>query len=67
MAGAPGLVPCKVCGRTFLPARILKHQQVCALATTSRRRVFNTAKQRLSGLDSADRGLVQPHTIVLPF
>jgi hypothetical protein len=53
------LVPCKLCGRTFIAARVAKHQQACALSTRSKRRVFNTAKQRLSGLDSVDRGLVR--------
>lgn len=40
-----GLVPCRVCGRTFTTDRVAKHQMICQKAQ-GKRRVFRSDKQR---------------------
>ncbi|CAD7971752.1 unnamed protein product [Amoebophrya sp. A25] len=50
-----GLVPCRVCGRTFAPDRIGKHEQICAKTSKKKRRVYNTAAHRVA-TDGTDIG-----------
>ena len=47
------LTPCYICGRTFLPAPLTKHVQVCERNATKKRKVFNSLKQRVEGTDLA--------------
>jgi len=45
------LLPCGVCGRTFLQKALERHIKICKKASTKKRNVFDLAKQRLKGLD----------------
>jgi hypothetical protein len=44
-------MPCGVCGRTFAPDRLAKHQSVCRASTNSKRAVFDVTAQRVRGTD----------------
>ncbi|CAG9773894.1 unnamed protein product [Ceutorhynchus assimilis] len=48
------LVPCHVCGRTFLPVPLAKHEKVCERNAAKKRKPFNSLKQRVAGTDLAD-------------
>ncbi|XP_076271746.1 uncharacterized protein LOC143203455 isoform X2 [Rhynchophorus ferrugineus] len=48
------LVPCHVCGRTFLPNSLKKHEKVCEKNAIKKRKPFDSLKQRVSGTDLAD-------------
>lgn len=43
--------PCSICGRKFAPDRLAKHEKVCAKTANSKRKVFDTSKQRSLGTD----------------
>ncbi|GJQ75805.1 hypothetical protein Trydic_g5296, partial [Trypoxylus dichotomus] len=47
------LLPCVICGRTFLPAPLTKHIKVCERNATRKRKVFDSLKQRVEGTDLA--------------
>lgn len=49
MAGPPpeGMVACKICGRNFNEDRIEKHESICKMTTTKKRKVFDVTKQRV--------------------
>ncbi|XP_050311545.1 uncharacterized protein LOC126747093 isoform X2 [Anthonomus grandis grandis] len=48
------LLPCHVCGRTFLPNPLKKHEKVCEKNATKKRKPFDSLKQRVAGTDLAD-------------
>ncbi|XP_019758471.2 uncharacterized protein LOC109536621 isoform X2 [Dendroctonus ponderosae] len=48
------LLPCHVCGRTFLPNPLKKHEKICEKQATKRRKPFDSLKQRVAGTDLAD-------------
>lgn len=45
------LVPCHLCGRRFLAARLAKHQEACRKMQNSKRKVFDSSKARAKGTD----------------
>ncbi|XP_041045729.1 zinc finger C2HC domain-containing protein 1A isoform X1 [Carcharodon carcharias] len=45
------LAPCRICGRTFLPAVRLKHEPICQKSTNKRRKTFDSSRQRAEGTD----------------
>ncbi|XP_007894985.1 zinc finger C2HC domain-containing protein 1A [Callorhinchus milii] len=45
------LVPCRICGRTFIAATRLKHEPICQKNTAKRRRAFDSSRQRAEGTD----------------
>ncbi|KAK5641223.1 hypothetical protein RI129_009770 [Pyrocoelia pectoralis] len=47
------LIPCEICGRTFLEAPLAKHRKVCERNVSKQRRVFDSQKQRVEGTDFA--------------
>ncbi|XP_031327329.1 zinc finger C2HC domain-containing protein 1A-like isoform X3 [Photinus pyralis] len=47
------LVPCEICGRTFLPAPLIKHKKVCERNATKQRKIFDSQKQRVEGTEFA--------------
>jgi len=48
---ATGLLPCRVCGRTFAPDRVQKHEAICMKTNNKnkKRRVFNSVARRVPG------------------
>lgn len=42
-----GLVPCRICGRTFTSDRVAKHQAICQKASAKKRTVFHAEEQRI--------------------
>jgi len=48
------LCACDICGRSFAPDRIEKHRAACSKASSSKRKVFSGAAQRLQGLECVD-------------
>ncbi|XP_030050967.1 zinc finger C2HC domain-containing protein 1B [Microcaecilia unicolor] len=44
------LIPCKVCGRTFVADSVLKHQEICKRVFERKHRPFNSFKQRAKGI-----------------
>ncbi|XP_029454271.1 zinc finger C2HC domain-containing protein 1C isoform X2 [Rhinatrema bivittatum] len=48
---ATDLVPCQICGRTFLLERLQKHVAVCKKMKNSKRKVFDSSKARTKGTD----------------
>ncbi|XP_002734238.1 uncharacterized protein LOC100369765 [Saccoglossus kowalevskii] len=51
--GSSELVPCSVCGRSFNPESIAKHEKICRKADlgSKRRKVFDSGKQRAKGTE----------------
>ncbi|XP_060521229.1 uncharacterized protein LOC132698919 isoform X4 [Cylas formicarius] len=47
------LVPCHVCGRTFLPNPLKKHEKVCEKNALKKRKPFDSLKQRVEGTELA--------------
>ncbi|XP_018322083.1 uncharacterized protein LOC108734859 isoform X2 [Agrilus planipennis] len=47
------LVPCSICGRTFLPEPLKKHERICERNATRKRKIFNSQKQRVEGTELA--------------
>ncbi|XP_040210412.1 zinc finger C2HC domain-containing protein 1A isoform X2 [Rana temporaria] len=45
------LRPCKICGRTFLPATLKKHVPICQKAAIKRRKTFDSSRQRAEGTE----------------
>ncbi|KAG8541890.1 hypothetical protein GDO81_028049, partial [Engystomops pustulosus] len=45
------LKPCKICGRTFLPAALKKHSPICQKSLVKKRKVFDSSRQRAEGTD----------------
>ncbi|XP_018429838.1 PREDICTED: zinc finger C2HC domain-containing protein 1C [Nanorana parkeri] len=45
------LVPCQLCGRSFMVHRLEKHTQVCQKMMNSKRKVFDSSKARAKGTD----------------
>ncbi|KAM5129609.1 zinc finger C2HC domain-containing protein 1C [Mantella aurantiaca] len=45
------LVPCQLCGRSFMAQRLEKHMQVCQKTLNSKRKVFDSSKARAKGTD----------------
>ncbi|KAM9308397.1 zinc finger C2HC domain-containing protein 1A [Gastrophryne carolinensis] len=48
---AGDLRPCKICGRTFLPAVLKKHIPICQKSAVKKRKVFDSGRQRAEGTD----------------
>ncbi|XP_070533918.1 zinc finger C2HC domain-containing protein 1B-like isoform X2 [Ptychodera flava] len=42
---------CGVCGRTFRPDVLVKHERICEKNHSKKRKVFNSTKQRVSGTE----------------
>ncbi|XP_077538935.1 uncharacterized protein LOC144151691 isoform X4 [Haemaphysalis longicornis] len=45
------LAPCSICGRTFRPDALLRHEQICQKAKAKQRKVFDSSKQRIEGTE----------------
>ncbi|XP_043916200.1 zinc finger C2HC domain-containing protein 1B isoform X2 [Protopterus annectens] len=45
------LTPCNVCGRTFFPETLSKHQPICKKLSNKQRKVFDSSKQRAEGTE----------------
>ncbi|XP_073487949.1 zinc finger C2HC domain-containing protein 1A isoform X1 [Aquarana catesbeiana] len=45
------LRPCKICGRTFLPATLKKHVPICQKAAVKKRKTFDSSRQRAEGTE----------------
>ncbi len=50
--GKDGLVSCSLCGRSFAPDRIEKHEGICAKTKTKKRKVFDITKMRVKGTEA---------------
>ncbi|ERL88466.1 hypothetical protein D910_05852, partial [Dendroctonus ponderosae] len=55
------LLPCHVCGRTFLPNPLKKHEKICEKQATKRRKPFDSLKQRVGNLEVAGTDLADFH------
>lgn len=51
LANSGDMIPCKNCGRRFNANSYAKHARVCAKVFTQKRKVFNSAKQRIQGTE----------------
>ncbi|XP_069107062.1 zinc finger C2HC domain-containing protein 1A-like isoform X2 [Argopecten irradians] len=51
--------PCKICGRQFVPESLAKHQPICAKSAKSKRKVFDSTKQRAEGTEISYRQMKQ--------
>ncbi|XP_076182971.1 uncharacterized protein LOC143154845 [Ptiloglossa arizonensis] len=47
----PILLPCAICARTFMPQSLEKHSRICERTAARKRRVFDSAKQRIQGTE----------------
>ncbi|KAM3965768.1 uncharacterized protein ACR2FA_000093 isoform 2-T2 [Aphomia sociella] len=45
------LLPCQVCGRTFVPLSLAKHVKICEKMTVKKRKTFDSSRQRREGTD----------------
>ncbi|CAG4942364.1 unnamed protein product [Parnassius apollo] len=50
-AGPLPLMPCPVCGRTFVPLSLAKHVKICEKMTVRKRKTFDSSRQRREGTD----------------
>ncbi|CAM4503166.1 unnamed protein product [Caretta caretta] len=57
---AGGLLPCKICGRTFFPAALKKHTPICQKTVSKRRKTFDSSRQRAEGTDISTVKPVKP-------
>ncbi|XP_075211041.1 uncharacterized protein LOC142318340 isoform X2 [Lycorma delicatula] len=48
------LLPCTSCSRTFRPEALAKHTKYCEKTLIKKRKVFDSAKQRIQGTDLAE-------------
>ncbi|XP_076674686.1 uncharacterized protein LOC143372428 [Andrena cerasifolii] len=48
------LLPCAFCARTFMPQSLEKHARICEQAATKKRKLFDSAKQRIQGTELAE-------------
>ncbi|XP_074656486.1 zinc finger C2HC domain-containing protein 1A-like isoform X2 [Tubulanus polymorphus] len=44
-------VPCGICGRSFFPDALRRHEPICAKSQAKKRKVFDSGKQRSQGTD----------------
>ncbi|XP_028042272.1 putative mediator of RNA polymerase II transcription subunit 26 isoform X3 [Bombyx mandarina] len=52
-SGPLPLMPCLVCGRTFVPQSLAKHVKICEKMTIKKRKTFDSSRQRREGLMAA--------------
>ncbi|CAF4879518.1 unnamed protein product [Pieris macdunnoughi] len=45
------LMPCAICGRTFVPQSLSKHVKICEKMTVKKRKTFDSSRQRREGTD----------------
>ncbi|OCT76917.1 hypothetical protein XELAEV_18032121mg [Xenopus laevis] len=45
------LRPCKICGRTFIPATLKKHMPICQKTAVKKRKAFDSSRQRAEGTE----------------
>ncbi|XP_075751584.1 uncharacterized protein LOC119173867 isoform X1 [Rhipicephalus microplus] len=45
------LTPCSICGRTFRPDALARHEQICLKTKSKPRKVFDSSKQRIEGTE----------------
>ncbi|XP_062532071.1 MAP7 domain-containing protein 1 isoform X20 [Bombyx mori] len=50
-SGPLPLMPCLVCGRTFVPQSLAKHVKICEKMTIKKRKTFDSSRQRREGTD----------------
>lgn len=48
-SGPLPLMPCPVCGRTFVPQSLSKHVKICEKMTIKKRKTFDSSRQRREG------------------
>lgn len=48
-SGPQPLLPCDICGRTFLPPSLEKHVKICEKMTAKKRKRFDSSRQRREG------------------
>ncbi|KAI8439490.1 hypothetical protein MSG28_013260 [Choristoneura fumiferana] len=49
--GPVSLIPCAVCGRTFVAESLAKHVKICEKMTVKKRKTFDSSRQRREGTD----------------
>lgn len=54
------LLPCPVCFRTFKIESLERHKNVCQKVATKKRKVFDSAKQRLEDLPDVPKVSLSP-------
>ncbi|XP_073961592.1 uncharacterized protein isoform X2 [Choristoneura fumiferana] len=52
--GPVSLIPCAVCGRTFVAESLAKHVKICEKMTVKKRKTFDSSRQRREGLPAAN-------------
>ncbi|CAH2043750.1 unnamed protein product, partial [Iphiclides podalirius] len=50
-SGPLPLMPCPVCGRTFVPQSLAKHVKICEKMMAKKRKTFDSSRQRREGTD----------------
>ncbi|XP_076233365.1 uncharacterized protein LOC143178526 [Calliopsis andreniformis] len=50
----PILLPCAICARTFMPQSLEKHTRICEQSASKKRKIFDSAKQRIQGTELAE-------------
>ncbi|XP_047992302.1 formin-J-like isoform X2 [Leguminivora glycinivorella] len=50
-SGPVRLIPCAVCGRTFVPESLAKHVKICEKTAVKKRKTFDSSRQRREGTD----------------
>ncbi|XP_068617861.1 homeobox protein 2 isoform X6 [Battus philenor] len=50
-SGPLPLMPCLVCGRTFVPQSLAKHVKICEKMMAKKRKTFDSSRQRREGTD----------------
>ncbi|XP_061718558.1 putative uncharacterized protein DDB_G0282133 isoform X7 [Cydia pomonella] len=53
-SGPVRLIPCAVCGRTFVPESLAKHVKICEKTAAKKRKTFDSSRQRREGLPAAN-------------
>lgn len=49
-SGPVSLIPCAVCGRTFVAESLAKHVKICEKMTVKKRKTFDSSRQRREGI-----------------
>ncbi|XP_041981764.1 uncharacterized protein LOC121735153 isoform X7 [Aricia agestis] len=52
--GPLSLLPCQVCGRTFVQQSLAKHVKICEKMTVKKRKTFDSSRQRREGVTAPD-------------
>ncbi|XP_064652253.1 zinc finger C2HC domain-containing protein 1A-like isoform X2 [Lineus longissimus] len=63
--GSGGLTPCPICGRSFNPDSLSRHEPICKKSAlkAKKRKVFDSGKQRATGTDIPIKATIRPGQI----